>query len=118
MPDPYSYRDPMDRLTVVETNVHNVQDTLETIQKISKEHRELHSEQTESIRTRMEEVRAELKTDINVMKADLHNQNQLLKKISEKLDSVEKWRWVLIGGATTVGFLFTEAGKHIMKLFN
>lgn len=117
MPEPY-YRDPLDRLTVLETQMNTVQDTLESIQKTSQEHREIHSEHTESIRKRMEEVRTELKNDINLLKADLHNQNQLLKKISEKLDSVEKWRWVLIGGATTVGFLFTEAGKHIIKIFN
>lgn len=117
MPEPH-YKDPMDRLTVLEINMHTVQETLETIQRASEEHREVHSEQTESIRTRMEEVRTELKTEITLMKNDINNQSILLKKISEKLDSVEKWRWVLIGGATTVGFLFTEAGRQIMKIFN
>lgn len=119
------------RLSVLETNMSNVQDTLHNIEGEAREHRRNHTAQTQEINTKMESLRKELKDDLSTVKDDLkkaineeikiingefYKQNKTLEKIEGKLDALDKWRWIVVGFATAIGFVIAEVTK-IYKLF-
>jgi len=123
---PYNGGNTVDvRLSVLETNMHTVQTTLEAIEIEERDHRRSHTAQTEEINSKMEALRKELRDDLSTVKNDLTKtivdeiakQNKMLDKISDKLDSIEKWRWIVVGFATAIGFVIAEFGKW-SKLFN
>lgn len=133
MPEPsyaFNYNDDavVVRLSVLETNMNMVQAILNKIDEEEKEHRREHTEQTEKINTQMQALKLELKDDLSTVKTDLtkdineinkqiSEQNIVLNKISEKLDSLDKWRWMVVGFAAAIGFVLAEFGK-ISKIFN
>lgn len=119
------------RLSVLETNMSNVQDTLKVIEGEAREHRRNHTAQTQEINTKMESLRKELKDDLSGVKEELkkaineeikiingefYKQNKTLEKIETKLDGLDKWRWVVVGFAAAIGFVIAEFSK-IYKLF-
>lgn len=119
------------RLSVLETNMSNVQDTLKVIEDEARDHRRNHTAQTQEINTKMESLRKELKDDLSGVKEELKKaineeikiingefskQNKTLEKIETKLDGLDKWRWVVVGFAAAIGFVIAEFSK-IYKLF-
>lgn len=129
MPDhisPYVNESAAVRLSVLETNMHTVQDTLNEMKEESAKHRDFHSKQTEKINSSMEEIKKGLEKDITGLREEIDGKLDGLKTgidnkidgLSNQIKQLEKWRWVLIGGAAAVGFFFTEAGRVILKLFN
>jgi hypothetical protein len=39
-------------------------------------------------------------------------------ELSNRVGILEKWRWIIIGGAIVVGLIFTDARDSILDLFN
>jgi uncharacterized protein YhaN len=128
MPDhisPYVNESAAVRLSVLETNMHTVQITLNEMKEESATHRELHSKQTDKIYSSMEEIKNELGKDINDLRGEIDGKLGVLKlgidnkfdSLSKKIDQLERWRWIIIGGAAAVGFFFTEVGRVILKAF-
>jgi C-terminal processing protease CtpA/Prc len=120
------------RLSVLETNMSNAQSTLDNIEGEAREHRRNHTAQTQEINTKMESLRKELKDDLSTVKNELKKaineeiklidaqfflQNKTLEKIENKLDGLDKWRWIVVGFATAIGFVIAEFTKFY-KLFN
>jgi ElaB/YqjD/DUF883 family membrane-anchored ribosome-binding protein len=93
------------RLTLLEHDMARANTSLDRLQAVMEKH-------TEESATRMTSLREELKEDINILKADLEkkieSQNDLLTKISDKLNDLDKWRWVVIGMATVIGFILSK----------
>ena len=38
-------------------------------------------------------------------------------ELSNRVGILEKWRWIIIGGAIVVGLIFTDAKDSILDLF-
>ena len=38
-------------------------------------------------------------------------------ELSNRVGILEKWRWIIIGGAIVVGLIFTDARDSILDLF-
>jgi chromosome segregation ATPase len=100
------------RLSLLEQEAQRTHDTLQEIKLGAEKHRETHTQITEKIYGRMEDLRTELKADISQLKSDLERkisaQDEMLKKISDKLDSLDKWRWLVIGMATVGGYVLSK----------
>jgi len=56
-------------------------------------------------------------SDIKELKVDQKEQHNALMKhfvsIEERLSNLEKWRWMVVGGAMVIGFLLSNVSKLI-----
>ena len=105
-------RDIAVRLSLLEQDMKRANNALSKIEENSEKHREQHSQITEKIYDRMEEVRAEFKNDIADLKESFEEkiaaQNEILNQINSKLNDLDKWRWLVIGGAAVIGFIISK----------
>lgn len=100
------------RLSLLENDMLRANTSLDKLQSSMEKHREESNHNTEKIYDRMEDLRTELKEDIHSLKADLERQitkqNEILTKISDKMDGLDKWRWIVVGMATVAGFVASK----------
>ena len=73
--------------------------------------KELHSR----ITTNTRELREEM---IDCEKRILMEIRSVRGELSGRVGLLEKWRWLIIGGAIVVGLIFTDAKESILELFN
>lgn len=61
---------------------------------------------------KMDDLRDELKEDLQQVKIELEKkieaQNVVLKKIEDKLDGLDKWRWIVVGMSTVAGYIISK----------
>lgn len=100
------------RLSLLEQDMKRANNSLLKMEESAEKHRENHSQITEKIYDRMEEVRAEFKTDMEALKTSfekqLQTQNELLNQIHIKLNDLDKWRWIVVGISMTVGVVISK----------
>lgn len=111
------------RLSLLELEMTRTQQTLIKMDHNADKHREEHSKITDKIYGRMETMQSEVKSDIkelhDVFSEELKNhreeidrkiieQNDLLKKINDRLDGLDKWRWMIVGASAVVGYLLSK----------
>ncbi len=93
------------RLSLLEHDMARANTSLDKLNAVMEKH-------TEESAARMASLREELKEDITTLKKDLDkkivDQNAILTKISDKLNDLDKWRWVVIGMATVIGFIVSK----------
>ena len=114
------------RLSLLEQDMDRMSDTLAKIDAEAEKHREAHSTITDKIYTRIEDTRAELKKDMTDLRSELKKdietlkdsvedkmaeQNDILQKISTKLDDLDKWRWIVVGIAAAIGYIISKLGN-------
>lgn len=102
-------KDTETRVTVLETQVSGMNNRLEKIEgRIEDNYNTLHH--------RISELRDDLREDIEekhekvINKLDEHNKNSHLQneEIKNRLIQVEKWKWMLMGGAIVVGYVLAH----------
>ena len=72
--------------------------------------KELHSRITTNTR--------ELREHQLVTEKKILNEMRMIRgELSNRVGILEKWRWIIIGGAIVVGLIFTEARDSILDLF-
>lgn len=104
------------RVSVLETQVTSIAVNLEKIeQRIDENYATLHH--------RISDMRDDLHKDIEtkhdkvIEKLDAQNKasTEQHKAIAEKITTIEKWRWMIMGGAAVVGYVL--AHLKLEKLF-
>lgn len=104
------------RLAVLENNVQTMTHDVEKLeQKIESNYSVLHN--------RISGLRDDLKDDFEskhdkiIYKLEEHNvnSNKQQEKLHEKISSIEKWRFLLMGGAIVVGYILAHV--NVDKLF-
>jgi len=50
------------------------------------------------------------------MKSMRQEQNEINKKMDQRVHNLEKWKWSIVGGAIVLGFLIS-LGMNLTKLF-
>lgn len=97
------------RVTILETEFKGMSKNLEKLEtKIDGNYATLHH--------RVSELRDDLRTDIEykheklIEKLDTQNQNSTdqHKIIAEKISSLEKWRWMIMGAAAVLGYVLAH----------
>lgn len=100
------------RVSLLEKDAINANNALAEMAKTAEKNREAHTQITERLYDRMEEVRSEFKTDIAELKKSFEDkieaQNQILNQIHSKLNDLDKWRWIVIGAATAIGAIISR----------
>ena len=93
------------RLSLLEADMSRANNALEKLQTSMETHRVESS-------AKMDDLRDELKEDISHLKTELEKkieaQNVVLKKIEDKLDGLDKWRWIVVGMATVAGYILSK----------
>ena len=104
------------RVSVLETQVDSITHSMEKLEgKIDENYATLHhriSDMRDDIHTNIE-----TKHDKVMEKLDAQNKSatEQHKAIADKITSIEKWRWMIMGGAAVVGYVL--AHLKIEKLF-
>ena len=104
------------RVTVLETQMLGVAQSVEKIeQKMEGQYHTLHS-RISDLRDDINNI-IELKNDKILTKLDIQAEESTKqhKALSERLGELEKWRWMLIGGALVIGYIL--AHLKLEKLF-
>jgi hypothetical protein len=55
----------------------------------------------------MDELRSDIMTEIKAMRAEVADQHLAQAK---KIEDLNKWRWLVIGGAAVVGWILSKLG--------
>jgi hypothetical protein len=51
--------------------------------------------------------------EIKALRLEMTNKRESENsKINNKIESLDKWRWQMMGGAAVVGFLFSKIAQH------
>lgn len=100
------------RLSLLEQDMARANAALVKIEQSSEKYREHHAEITDKIYDRMDDMREEFRDELIKLKKELETQitaqNEILKKISDRLDGLDKWRWIVVGFATAAGYLISK----------
>lgn len=55
----------------------------------------------------MDELRTDLLHEIKALREDMADQHEIEKK---KIEDLNKWRWIVMGGAAVVGWILSRLG--------
>lgn len=97
------------RLSVLENNVAHISTSVEKLEtKIDNNYAVLHS--------RISDLRDDLRTDFEakqekvIQKIEEHSNfsNQHSKELNSRIDSIERWRWMIMGGALVFGYILAH----------
>jgi len=100
------------RISLVEQDLKRNYASLEKMQDSLEKHREESSQSNNRVYGRMEELRQEIKQDLQSLDSrftdQIDKQNETLNRIDSNLSDIDKWRWLVIGAATILGFIMTQ----------
>tara|TARA_Y100000004_G_scaffold62884_1_gene70420 strand:+ start:78 stop:464 length:387 start_codon:yes stop_codon:yes gene_type:complete len=96
----------IDRLTEVSTSV----DKMLAVHEMRLENQE---QQREILHQRISDLKRDITDEFRLLRDENRKQHA---EVNERLSKLEKWRWLVVGMATAVGFLVAQMGK-ISELF-
>ena len=108
--------DTRERVTALETQMLNVAHNVEKLeQKVEGQYQTLHS--------RISDMRDDLRLEIDkkheaimdVFKEHMKTESEHHRSLQDKMSSIEKWRWMIMGAAAVVGYVL--AHLKLEKLF-
>jgi len=105
----------LERIAKLETQVEGIK---EDVAAVKQDIKELHSR----ITTGNREIMDKLDEKIDELAKSDKEQHEALKgsmdKVKERVDVLERWRWMIVGGAIVVGYLLGHAdllSKFLLK---
>ena len=91
----------IDRLTEVSTSV----DKMLAVHEMRLENQE---QQREILHQRISDLKRDITDEFRMLRDENRKQHA---EVNERLSKLEKWRWLVVGMATAVGFLVAQMGK-------
>ena len=91
----------IDRLTEVSTSV----DKMLAVHEMRLENQE---QQREILHQRISDLKRDITDEFRLLRDENRKQHA---QVNERLSKLEKWRWLVVGMATAVGFLVAQMGK-------
>ena len=91
----------IDRLTEVSTSV----DKMLAVHEMRPENQE---QQREILHQRISDLKRDITDEFRLLRDENRKQHA---EVNERLSKLEKWRWLVVGMATAVGFLVAQMGK-------
>ena len=64
-------------------------------------------EDRKELQAMMDELRVDLLQEIKALREDMAEQHDVEKK---KIDDLNKWRWLVMGGAVVIGWIISKLG--------
>lgn len=104
----------MERIVAVHEKVNeNQKDVNDVLFSKLEDEREENRREHSALLDKLLEVSKSLQTDILQLKAE---DSERIQKLEEKVTTIEKWRWMIIGGGAVIGAIFSVVFKFLTKL--
>lgn len=82
--------------------------TLEKLEKMIEDRRSDTNEDLKDVYIRIENLENKLMAEMSKLRSDMKAQHELER---QKIDDLNRWRWIVVGAATIIGFIISNAVK-------
>lgn len=79
-----------------------------TLDKLEKQH----NDELRDVHDKIEQIENSIMDEIKALRQEMKEQHQIEK---EKIDELNKWRWLVMGGAAVVGWLVSNVFSFVDK---
>ena len=88
-------------------------DTLTKVQAVMEDRRSETNEDLRDVYQKIQDTETKIMDEIKALRLEMTNKRESENsKINNKIESLDKWRWQMMGGAAVVGFLFSKLAQH------
>jgi len=88
-------------------------DTLTKVQSVMEDRRNEMNSDLRDVYQKIQDTENRIMDEIKALRAEMTNKRESENsKINSKIESLDKWRWQMMGGAAVVGFLFSKIAQH------
>lgn len=84
--------------------------TLEKLEKMVEDRRADTNDDLKDVYRKIEDIESKIMAEIEKMRSDMREQHRVENR---KIDDLNKWRWIVMGGAAVVGWILSKFANHI-----
>lgn len=89
-------------------------DTLSKVEKLMEDRRNETNQDLRDVYQKIQDTENKIMEEIRNLKTEMVTQRDAEQnKMNNKIESLDKWRWQMMGGAAVVGFLLSKAADFI-----
>ena len=74
-----------------------------TLDKLEKQH----NDELREVHNKIEEIEVSIMDEIKALRQEMKEQHQVEK---QKIEDLNKWRWLVMGGAVVIGWILSKMG--------
>ena len=74
-----------------------------TLDKLEKQH----NDELREVHNKIEEIEVSIMEEIKALRQEMKEQHQIEK---QKIEDLNKWRWLVMGGAVVIGWILSKMG--------
>jgi len=79
-----------------------------TLDKLEKQH----NDELREVHDKIEQTESSIMDEIKALRAEMNEHHKVEK---EKIEEINRWRWIIMGGAAVVGWLFSNLFSFVEK---
>jgi chromosome segregation ATPase len=89
-------------------------DTLSKVEKLMEDRRNETNDDLREVYRKIQDTENKIMDEIRNLKTEMVTQRDSEQnKMNNKIESLDKWRWQMMGGAAVIGFLLSKAADFI-----
>jgi chromosome segregation ATPase len=89
-------------------------DTLSKVEKLMEDRRNETNQDLRDVYQKIQDTENKIMDEIRNLKTEMVTQRDSEQnKMNNKIESLDKWRWQMMGGAAVIGFLLSKAADFI-----
>lgn len=89
-------------------------DTLNKVQAVMEDRRSETNEDLREVYQKIQDTENKIMGEIKALRAEMTASREAENgKINSKIESLDKWRWQMMGGAAVIGFLLSKAADFL-----
>lgn len=91
-------------------------DTLSKVQTLMEDRRSETNEDLRDVYQKIQDTETRIMDEIKALRAEMTTtRNTENDKINSKIESLDKWRWQMMGAAAVIGFIFSKIADTLFK---
>ena len=91
-------------------------DTLGKVQTLMEDRRNETNDDLRDVYQKIQDTETRIMNEIKAMRAEMTSSRTVENdKMNSKIESLDKWRWQMMGGAAVVGFIFSKIADTVFK---
>ena len=84
--------------------------TLEKLEEMIEHRRNDTNDDLKDVYRKIEDTEVKIMSEIEKMRTDMKEQHRIENK---KIDDLNRWRWIVMGGAAVIGWILSKFATHI-----
>lgn len=90
-------------------------DTLTKVQALMEDRRSEMNEDLRDVYQKIQDTETKIMDEIKSLRLEMTNKRESENaKITAKIESLDKWRWQMMGGAAVIGFILSKITQHFL----